>query len=348
MRTLRHLFVGAIAASLAGAALAQGRPLAIAAGKPFKHKPSGFAVAAAAGGLNRAGVVAYDPDQLDVRIGFGDPASGEATDIYLYRRVLGDGAIWFDRAARAVALNPRLGTVTQVAAPAAFTPAGAAANSGLVAAFSATGEFTASAVAVTSTDEWLIKVRSSSRTLTPDQVARRAMDSLAALKWPGRVTASVLAPVERCPSPLPELAVARPAGDQAQTALMGGLLANTRGKWAPGLRYCLEKSEPSASVYREVGSSDRYLLAIGDNGEGVVAGPNVLGAFLAQGKGAPTFTVTLYQLERTSGFGTFASLPSPQQVGQMLRGGRTTYSVPTWGKNRNQITVDPALYTPKK
>ena len=319
-------------------------PIKVGRDKPFKHKPSGIVIAEAAAGIPRVSVGQFDNKQLDVIVDFRDATQSEITTIYVFRNVAGDVPLWFDRIQRTIETKKSLGAVTLPIPAAAFTPAGQTTARGLRAVYSASGSnWKSSAAALTSIGEWYVSVRASSATLTPEQLLARIEQTFAAIRWPKeKAQAAAVAPVAACPTALTQGEDAQPVKDDGALVLMSALTATvgealgSAGKLDPQL-WCRDPFKiEAAGVYRPNGAADRYLIAFQDAGRGIWVAPNGLAGLLQGAKGdAPlSYMVDLIDIDRRSGFGTFATLPSVAQALWLIDHGTRNYSTPTWGKDK--------------
>lgn len=347
---MRFIGLAAAAAALllvAAPAAADVTEIAVSAGKAFKHKPSGIVVAPVIGGIARTGVAQFDDKQLDVIVDYRAPADQEVTTVYLFRNVTGDVPVWFDRIQRTIEANGKLGTAKLAIPPAAFTPAGQSSARGLRAVYSATGAgWTSSAAAITSVGEWYVAIRSSSKTLTPEQLLGRLEQSFAAIQWPKeKAPAPAVAPIADCASPLPQGADAEPAKDDGTMVVAAAIVAAsdniekarpTKPLPAPAL-WCRDPLKiDGAGVYRPNGATDGYLVAYQDAGRGVWVGKNLsLNQIASELSKDPTYTVEVIDMDHHAGYGGFKTLPNVAQALYAAQHGQRAYSVGTWGKNQN-------------
>jgi hypothetical protein len=346
---MRFIGLAAFAAAsllVAAPAAAQVTEIQVSPGKAFKHKPSGIVVASEITGIARTGVAQFDDKQLDVIVDYRAPADQEVTTVYLFRNVTGDVPVWFDRIQRTIESNPKLGTAKLAIPPAAFTPVGQSSPAGLRVVYSSTGAgWTSSAAAITSTGEWYVAIRSSSKTLTPLQLLGRLEQSFAAIRWPKEmVAAPAVAPIADCASPLPQGADAQAAPPDPTMAVAAAIVAatDTFEKAKPtkpvpaAARWCREPTKiDGAGVYRPNAATDSYLIAYQDAGRGIWVGKNLsLNQIASELSKEPTFTVELIDVDHRAGYGGFKSLPNIAQALWAAQHGQRAYSIHTWGKDR--------------
>lgn len=343
---MRFIGLRAFAAAsllLAAPAAADVSEIAVSPGKAFKHKPSGIVVAPVITGIARTGVAQFDDKQLDVIVDYRAPADQDVTTVYLFRNVTGDVPLWFDRIQRTIESNDRLGTAKLAIPPAAFTPIGQSSARGLKAAYSSTGAgWTSSAAAITSTGGWYVAIRSSSKTLNPEQLLARLEQSFAAIQWPTeQARAPAVAPIADCVSPLPQGPDAQPAPPDPTMAVAAAIVAATGtiekakpATAAPAL-WCRDAIKiEGAGVYRPNGATDAYLIAYQDAGRGIWVGKNLsLNQIASELSKAQTYTVELIDMDHRAGYGGFKTLPTVAQALWATQHGQRVYSVHTWGKD---------------
>lgn len=344
----------------AGVAQAQApgpRAVELPAKSAFKHRHSKVQLPPVLAGLPRVRALEYEADQLDTMSNYSTPDLGEVYTVYIYRNVAGGVPVWFDRARRMVERRAELGTATLHAAG-EFVPPGRTNPSGLLATYTATGQsYRSAGVAMVPVGEWLIKMRSSSRTLSPGELEARMKAALAEIAWPKKMApAPAAAPVTACATRLALSGDAKPVESDDETGaatLMGALLGQMGANQAPpkrttpppATRWCRDSAEiPEGGVYRADERADSYLIALGDAGRGVTAGPSA-GASLLQAadekKGAAErYEVQMVLLSQTRISGLLDRLPPPAQALAIANEGPHASSFGTWGKGKGQVTVN--------
>jgi len=262
-----------------------------------------------------------------------------------------DVPVWFDRAEYALLHRPEYGGAAAASPATSFALPGTTTRSGLRRVYvSARGPTKTSALAVMPLGDWLVTVRLSSVDLEPAALDARLSALLGEIGWPTAPSDARPAPeahvVAPCPADLAFTKAKLRKADMSQ-ALLGSLLAGAAAapppadKAQPRTSWCREGSANAQyGVYRPEGTSDGYMLALGDSGRSA-------GVF--RGLAIPT-------LPRTGGFGTtlndvdgsaatypaFDGLPEPQLVMRLLANGRPVSRTTVRGK-KVDITLDSKL-----
>ncbi|UZK64799.1 hypothetical protein [Sphingomonas sp. M1-B02] len=328
-------------------AQAQPRNLPIT-GKAFEHQHSKLRLPGELLGFRMTRLIENAPDQLDVVALWDSPDNKEAISVYVYRFVLGAVPVWFDRARVAIETRADVyGSVTRLPGAMAFVPPGQSTASGLATTYATQGRFRSTGVALLPMGEWLVKVRYSSATLAPEQLAPRVQAVLAALTWPDKIGAAPAAvPIEPCATPLIFAGKANPAKQDSGSALMAALMATAEGakddpvkRPAAPASWCRDPALVEAgAVYRPDASASSYLIAINDAGRGVRVGPNLASAILAKDMkrdSKPSWSIGMIELARHINFPAVDRLPAPQQVIDIIKQGRYDSMVTSWGKKRD-------------
>jgi hypothetical protein len=352
MRTIAARWAAAMIVGAAPAAsMADVTPIKIDAQQEFKHRPSGIVVPASAAGIARTSVEEFDDKQLDVAAEYRTADDKEITTIYVFRKVTGDVPLWFDRIQHAIESRDMFASPTLVVPPSAFVPPGETNARGLLAVYAAGGStWKSTGAALTTTGEWYVSVRASSKTLAPQELLARIQQTLAAIKWPrDKVAGPVAVPMTPCRDALRQPGQdAQPVKDDLATALVdaAGVDPDTKdAKPAQATGWCRDPTPlPFAGIYRPKGAEDRYLIAFQDAGRGLWVGPNDLADILAKGLGQQrkSYMVQLVEIDRYVGLGSFASLPSAAQAVWLNEHGSPTYSATTWGK-KHDLTINSDL-----
>jgi hypothetical protein len=321
----------------------------------FRHRHSKLVLPPVLGGIARSRGVAIEPDELDLYFEHAAADLSEAYTVYVYRHVAGGLPVWFDRARAMIERRAALGTA-EVQSAGAFIPPGRNEASGLLATYALTGRaYRSTGVALMPLGEWMVKLRASSKTLSPSELEARMKAALAELRWPSRMTAApALVPVEPCTTPLALSGEAKPLSgeDAGAENLMGALL----GQMADNLpdaklpsadaetRWCRDATlVENAGVFRADGAADRYLIALGDAGRALNVGPSAGAGFLdEEDAGSETsFAVRLVLPARTMTSRVYDRLPPPAQAVAIWKEGRFASSHPTWGKNKGRMDISP-------
>ncbi|HET9640602.1 MAG TPA: hypothetical protein VFP12_15490 [Allosphingosinicella sp.] len=342
-----------------GVAQAQGpRTIELPAKAAFKHRHSKVQLPPVLAGLPRTMAAEYEADQLDTTSEYATPDFSEAYTVYIYRNVAGGLPVWFDRARWMLEQRATLGDPALNAAG-AFVPPGRTNASGMLASYAVTGKgYKSTGIALVPVGEWLVKIRASSRTLTPSELEARMKSALAEIAWPKKMApAPGAAPILPCATGLALTGDAKPAEkDESSGAamLVGALLGQvgaTReapGKAAPppATHWCRDSIElAGAAVYRADEQADGYLIALGDAGRAVSAGRNggdvLLDSAEEKKAGGDRYEVRLIFLAQTMTSRLLDRLPPPAQALAIVEEGRFATSFGTWGKGKGQLTIGP-------
>lgn len=347
MKMLKPALLAIALTALAAAPGASAQqPLKVKEGKAWKHKHSGIAVPATLGGNVRSRATAFAPEELDVGLQFDTDTSSEALSFYIYRNTNGNVALWFAQAQSAVESRDIFHKPALVGAVRSFTPPGQAAASGLAATYApgSPSAYRSTGMMLLPVGQFYVKVRASSQSRSPVELAQWMDQVLASIDWPKAIAAAPAAvPVADCADKLAFDADAKDAPKDGAAALMSSFLslAIADPKTAEETRptgWCREAVvAPVQAVYRPDGDAARYLLAVGDNGNAVMVGPELAIAELADGKTdtAPRFSVSLVQADATVNYLAQDGLPTPERAVEVIRAGRKISRVPTWGDKRS-------------
>jgi hypothetical protein len=302
------------------------RKLDVPAASGWQHAQTGLVLHAKLAGLPRTDLTDSGNAELDVMAQFGDEADTAAT-VYVFRPALMSVPIWFDRSETAILLRSAFGTAAPVAAPLAFASPLAKNASGLRRVYvPSKGPYKSTALAMLPLGEWLVAVRISSQTLDPVQLDAKLSEAVATIGWPKTPVpeAEAASAVAPCGKPLAYAKKAKLKKADMSDALMGAIMStplpdDAKGKPGASLPkpslYCRELP-PAApyGVYRAPEATGAYVMALGDAGVVINIG------------GMPLFgdtrgvAVSLADLEGTSIYPPFESLPNPDQVIGILRG----------------------------
>ena len=304
------------------------RDLEVPPDKGWQHAASGIILTAKLAGLSRTELTDSGNDERDVIADFANADRSTIATIYIFHPGTMSVPIWFDRAQTALELKSVYGGVKPAAAtPAAFAPPGSSVTAGLRATYTpAHGPYRATALAIAPVGEWLVAVRLSSKTLNPVTIDPALTDILTAIRWPRTAdTPPIAAPVEPCATALLFTKAKLVQPDMMQ-ALLGSLTAGVAQKnpVAPQT-WCRDATKQTLAygVYRAVGTSDGYTLAIADSGRTA----SVYKAFsLPDQPSTGGYAVSFNDLDGSiATYPSFATLPQPDQVaGLVLRGPAST------------------------
>lgn len=346
----------AVLMSSIGAAQAQApRAVELPAKAAFEHRHSKVGLPPVLTGLPRTRSMEYEADQLDTMTEYASTDVDEVHSVYIYRNVVGGVPIWFDRARWMLEHRPDIGTASLHSAR-DFVPPGRANASGLIATYTLTGNsFKSTGVALAPVGEWLVKLRSSSQSLSAPELESRMKAALAQIAWPKKMAAAPTAvPVVPCSTALALSGDAVPAvvDDKSGAAMMFGALLGQMGatETAPGqaappslTRWCRDSTElAEAGVYRADEQKNGYLLAVGDAGRGITAGPSAGQALLdldSKKAGSDRYEVHMILLAMRAASRLLDRLPPPAQALAIVKEGRFASSYGTWGKAKGTVTV---------
>jgi len=205
-------FVNSLAMALAlslptttAMAVAGERKLPVPADKGWQHAASGIVLPASLAGLPRTSLIDLSDDERDMVIEFSDANALTVATVYIFHPGMMSVPVWFDRTQTVGGLRDIYHGLTPASAqPTAFAPPGAGVASGLRQIYTpGGGDLRATGIAVAQVSDWLVVVRLSSRTMIPAAADQRMSDVIAAIRWPGTVTAAPAAvPVAPCPDRL--------------------------------------------------------------------------------------------------------------------------------------------------
>lgn len=351
-------WIKVILAALAGIAAAQmpaaaQQALPLKPGKAWKHKHSGITVPATLAGTPREQGMAYAPDDLDVGLSFVVGNAAESLTFYVFRNTNGAVPVWFAQAQWGIENRDTFGHPAIVVAPEAFIPPGQTAASGLKAIYQPKGgNYRSTGVMLLPVGDWYVKIRASSQTRSPAELGAWMDAAPAQIEWPRKIADGPLAtPVTDCAAPLAFPVEAKDAPKDGAADLMSGFLgmAVAQGKAKPtpesvamlaNARWCRDSSQGgNAAAYRRDEDAARYLIAVGDNGNGIWVGPDAGAALMAETNkekpASPRYSITLTMAAQNINFVAQDRLPSPQRVLAIIEANRSTTTVSTWGKTRS-------------
>lgn len=350
----------ALAAMMLWASVAPAQPpgprrLELAAKASFKHRYSKVQLPPVLAGLPRSGAVEYEADQLDTMSEYARPDLSEVYTVFIFRNVAGGIPVWFDRASWMLEHRSALGTPVLRRA-AGFIPPGRANASGLLATYALTGKaYRSTGVALLPVGEWMVKMRASSQTLSPEELEARMKAALAEIVWQRKMApAPVAVPIASCETPLALSGNAKPAekDDSSGAAMLVGALIGQmgavreapKGAVPPVTRWCRDSIEVAeGAVYRADEQKDGYLIALADSGRAIGAGRNAAMDILEDPEerkiGGVRYEVQMIFLARTTTSALFDRLPPPAQALAIARNGPFATSFGTWGKGKGTLTV---------
>ena len=309
-------------------AIAQRRDLPVPPGKGWQHADSGVILTATLAGLPRTTLTDNGTAERDIAAEFARPDRATIATVYIFHPALMSVPVWFDRAQTALMQRDVYGGATPVAPlPTPFARPGAIAASGLRQTYApGHGKYKSTALAVMPVGTWLVAIRLSSTTLDPAAADTLLSALVTAIRWPATTgDPGVATPVGECADGLKFTRATLQKPDMMQ-ALLGGTLAaavaeKKNAADAAPVEWCRDPVKPVVAygVYRTVGMTDGYVLALGDAGR--VA--TVARSFTLPGEPSTGgYAVTMTDLDGSvATFPSFDRLPQPQQVLDLVAGG---------------------------
>ncbi|SNT17767.1 hypothetical protein [Sphingopyxis indica] len=358
----RHWFRGffwaamaAASAIPAGAAALEPAEVAVPAGQAWTHPHSGIAVPATLGGITRTKVIAFAPDNLDVGVAFETKGAAESLTLYVFRDTSGDIPVWFAQAQGSVEARALFGNPSPAIAPQAFVPPGQATASALRTVYAPHGDsgYRSTGIVMLAVGDWYVKLRASSKSRGPAELAAWMNDILAEIRWPDRIEGHAPAtPVTDCAVPLAFAADAADAPSDAgsRAAAAFGVMFQQQGtssnpfKAQPIARWCRDEVVgDNMRVYRPDDGSDRYLIALGDNGNAVLVGKTgAWSAVTPAGNASAPYQILLVSAAETMLYAPQTGLPSIDRVAEVLNAGHPVARLSGWGKDAEiDILTDP-------
>jgi hypothetical protein len=315
-----------------GAAEAQPatRLLEVPARASWQHAETRMILPPRAAALNRLEIRDNGDEEVDVVAQYGDPTGDLVTTIYLYRTMVPDASLWFDRALSTLLLRPGQ-PVTAIPVPVTFARPGEAIESGLRTTIGVdSAEIRSTALAVVPLGDWLVKVRMSSARLDPAALDGRLTEFIQALRWPRDTAAAPAArPIQPCERPLRLRRASIVRDDLAQVLInsVAGAALQGNSELPPPV-YCREgERRRDYGVYRPDGATNRYLVALGDAGIALLVGRSLdISELNLGGSGRRSFAVTLLERRGTAVYPSFNRLPPPDQAVDLLSAGGSVIS----------------------
>lgn len=308
------ILAGAALAMATGAPLAAQEEMPLEAGKPWVHDHSGIAVPAAIDGIQRLRGVRFADDDLDVAISFVADSPKEIATVYVFRNTNGAAPVWLAQAQWSLENGKSFGAPSLALKPVAFTPAGQASATGLLTVYGLTGsDYRSTGIAIFPVGEWYVKIRTTSALRSPEENAAWMERIIASLRLPAVSASAAAAPVVPCTTPL--AAVSSTESPVAQ----GAGISQPADRIVAG-RWCRDANlSENNTVYRPVGTNDRYLLAMGDNGNAVSV----------RGEGG-YYSESFIIAGMTFALPPQDGLPTPQRVLDLIAADKAVGSFKTW------------------
>jgi hypothetical protein len=316
-RWIATVFAGALIAFTPAMAAAQTpTDIVFQTGKSWTHPSSGITVPATLAGVPRSSGKIFTAPDLDVSVGFGGK-DHDAINFFIFRDTSGSVPIWLAQSQRAILGRKDIASWAAIVPPTSFTPPGQPANSGLKMVYAPQGDdsMTASGIAIFAVNGWYVKMRITSFGKSPAAVSAIMESALHEIRFPAPIRASgAVQPITDCPAKLG-------FGTAADSKAGAAVLTTGVARPAPTLRaprWCRDSVlEGNRAVYRPVGTNDRYLLAIGDNGNGASVLPQT-GYYSTNFYTADTIFTLVAQ----------DKIPSPHRVIDLIVGDRIIVATP--------------------
>ena len=318
----------------------QPKTLEVPATAAWEHAETGMILPANAGGFARGALTdSSGGAERDVSGTYSDLATRSVATVYVYRTMLPNAPLWFDRSLTQLPLMP-VYTPAGAFPPAitAFAPPKASSASGLRASFAlVNGKLKSTALAIAPLRGWLIKVRMSSETLDAPALEARLADFIAGLRWPaeGKVPPPQAVPVAACGKPL-SFKKAKIVRDDLAQVLINSVMAGASTDASGPVTYCREQGQPSErALYRPVGTDNSYVIALDDAGRFLTLGP----ALSIEGIGAGgnrRFSLTHSRGDSNAVLPSFNRLPSPEQALALAGSGKGSGISVTFGSGKTQ------------
>lgn len=335
-----HLAVFALI--LAPPAFAAPNDLQVPAGKEWKHKATGVKFPAQLAGLDRQKITAMAGPETDVGANYWSADGADNVTVFLYRNVSGGVPVWFDRARSIIQLLPEKYPDPKSLGIRPFTPRGQSTASGLMELFTTGNQFKSTGVMVLPVNGFYAKIRATSSTRDAASLEQLMLAAVNSMQWSSRNPENAAIPIADCPAPLPERPAAKSVElnqeDRMMAALIGGVIAQSTAldKKPATATYCREPGplQIPYGIYRLVGSDDSYMMALLDAGRAIFVGNSAHAQIMSELKKPARISVSLVEMERTSTFGDFATLPLPEQALEQVQRGTPLSVASTWGKKR--------------
>ena len=315
----------------------------------WKHAGSGVILTREIAGLVRESLADSSTTELDISAQFRSPDRATLATIYIFRPANNSVPIWFDRSRTMIELGDVFGLKGNPieAQPTAFAPIPTGTTSGLKIVYPVpASNFRSTALALAPVGEWVLAIRITSSSLDVPALDGELVGIIRGIRWPpGLAPAPIATPVETCETPLPPSKAKMIRNNGANVlmdSVMGIVAAKTiaddpKIRSAPPLPFCREPGGViDYGVYRAVGSTDAYQIALGDAGVSVLVGPTI-----NINSGTPRYSVTLQRLDSDLTYPSFNRLPSPEQVTKLINQTGPLSETSRNGNNTNIILSSP-------
>lgn len=327
------LLLVALLASAPGAA----RDLIVPPDKAWGHAATGLVLPATIAGLPRTKIADFSDGEFDVVASYAGPDDPVFATVYLFQASIASAPMWFERSEWMIEHRGAFGSaVPTSAAPVAFalTESSGGPAAGLRRVYAPTrGGYQSTGLAIAPLRGWMVAVRMSSSMLAPAALDKQLQAFVAALRWPASASASDVVdaaePIPACAAPLAfgKAKLEKSEGGNALMALLLGAVAHdpkvlANAKVTP-VHWCRDPGETAKyAVYRtSVAPRTGYTVALADAGRTISVWPTLDNQ---TGK-TESYAVAFHGVDgRTTEYGSFVGLPSPEQVMDVVAHGRAT------------------------
>ena len=329
-------------AACAAPASAQ-RSIELEVGANWQHPHSGITVPSELGGISRGAATEYAPDFLNIGFSFRIDDPYEELSLYIYRHTNGGSPVWFEQARKAIEIRDTYAGAELAFGVEQYGWPGAEGWQGQRAIYDlpSDGFAKSTGVALFSVNGWLVKMRASSASRSPEELATLMDQAFAELTPPEpSVPQSPVIAVVDCEKKL-KFKKAKDSKQDGASALLGGIVADkveeakvSETEARPAVAWCRDGSlSPMQVAYRADASTDSYLIALSDSGMGVSVAPDLSAQFLAEDskKSKPAYSITVITDAQRINYVPQDRLPSLKRVLEVINANRTTSSVSTWG-----------------
>lgn len=281
MVTVKALVRGlvALAAILSPASytMASG-PIPTELNEDFTHAPSGISVPPMVGAFQRVSVDDLTDEQLNIAIQLREESQDTFVTIYIYRSAVPNLTIWGDFASIAMLNNPSIGPAVEgTLFLGRFTPPNeSGSQSALHARALVKGAIANSTgLSVFGHNDWIVKVRATSKSLSEDQVTRKIGAVIASLKMEPSVTQyPEVEFVTPCDKPMkfgkkPKLKAFDVVGQLIVGTTVTGVRIGDEAADSAEVDWCRDpQSTADYGIYRKNNSKSAYFIALSDGGIG--------------------------------------------------------------------------------
>jgi hypothetical protein len=305
---------------------------------PLVRATSDVSIADNIDGLARDEVKTANP--LDLLYSYGN--NDERVTLYVFRATNANAALWFERADSVLAYVFKSRGLGEASPIAQFTTPGAPSANGLSRVYALSGQYQSTALAVAEINGWIVKIRSTSKSLDPAAHQQRIAKAVAAMTVAGSVAKPhPLVLPEACPAETSEFSLGELVGGEVipkpkqEDVIMAGLMLALQGQAVTGgaeslasapETYCrakLQDSTPIGALYRSKDKTKAgWTMLFADSGRAMSSVPLID----ISDKGTSTKAMlTVDQLDRTAAIFLLKGMADPNAslgvAAQVLSGG---------------------------